>query len=144
MQKFSGVLALLFLGASVALAIRPADLEPSKDCELWVGTASGNDPTVEVQLSLCPESNNEVKGVLQWSSERSGWSRRAVKGAYQDKAKTAITLHDESFLEKKPNPGWRFCLVDEYSLSRSKDKLSGTYYSKDCDDTATLSLTRKP
>jgi hypothetical protein len=95
-----------------------------------------------VQLVLCDQANDTVEGVLQWSSERSGWSRRAVSGTKKTKEKqTSFSLRDDSFLENKPNDGWRFCLVDEYKLTQERDRLSGSYTSKACNDRATVSLT---
>lgn len=118
--------------------IRPKALSPQKNCELWIGTASGNDPSVQVELSLCENRNQELTGVLQWSSTKSGWNKRAVNGY---KKENTILLHDEKFLENKPNKGWMFCLIDEYSLSISKNTMQGVYESKACKDKARLSLT---
>jgi hypothetical protein len=127
-----------------AISLQPSNLEkPSdKNCNLWKGTASGNDPSVEVQLMLCTEENGDVDGVLQWASSRSGWNRRAVAGTQKtEDKKTTFTLHDERFIENKPNTGWRFCLIDQYTLSQNKETLSGNYLSNDCNDAAKLSLT---
>ena len=39
-------------------------------------------------------------------------------------------------------PGWRFCVVDRYDLSGSKDALTGKYHSSGCNDNAAMTLTR--
>jgi len=134
------ILLILIAYTNLYSDIRPKALSPQKNCELWVGTASGNDPSVQVELSLCEDRNKELTGVLQWSSTKSGWNKRAVNGY---KKENTILLHDERFLENKPNKGWMFCLIDEYSLSISKNTMQGAYESKACKDKASLSLTLK-
>ena len=130
------VLALVLL----AVAAHVVPLKPQKDCELWVGSASGNDPSVRVELQLCPRGDGGLAGELQWSSSKSGWNRRAVSGGYRNESKSAITLKDERFIENQPNWPWRFCLIDEYRLTRTGQTLSGEYDSAACRDHATLSL----
>ncbi len=120
--------------------IRPKALKPKDNCELWVGTASGNDPSVQVEFSFCISRNNEVTGILQWSSTRSGWNKRAVNGYKKD---DKIILHDEKFLENKPNRGWVFCLIDEYRFSLNRNKMQGEYVSNACRDNGRFSLTRR-
>lgn len=121
-------------------APRPPLLEASAACEVWDGKASGNDPSVEVSLELCPR-DDEVTGVVQWSSTTSGWNRRAVAGR-DDGA--GLQLRDTRIIEEKPAPGWRFCVIDSYELRRtSPDVLEGTYRSEACKDQATVSLKRR-
>lgn len=120
--------------------IRPQALKAKENCELWVGTASGNDPSVQVEFSFCLNRNNEITGILQWSSTRSGWNKRAVNG---NKKENTIILHDEKFLENKPNRGWVFCLIDEYRFSLSKNKMQGDYISNACRDKGRFSLSKQ-
>lgn len=120
--------------------IRPKALKPTDNCELWVGTARGNDPSVKVEFSFCINRNKEVIGILQWSSTRSGWNKRAVNGY---KKENEILLHDEKFLENKPNRGWVFCLIDEYRFSINKSRIQGEYASNDCQDKGQFLLIRR-
>jgi len=135
---------LVWSAAAVGLpstaAARPVPLDPEEGCELYVGSASGNDPTAQVELRFCPEGA-EVSGVLQWSSLRSGWNRRAVRGSW-DGTGAELTLRDERIIEERPEPGWRFCRVDQYTLRREGDRLWGSYRSNACNDTATVDLRR--
>lgn len=139
---FSAALLPAVLFSFGFFGLIPSDLTPRKGCELWSGTASGNDPSVRVQLSLCNEKDPKgaVSGVLQWSSERSGWSRRAITGAYASDGGHAVLLRDTKFIENKPNLFWRFCLIDQYQLVRDGETLRGEYYSAACKDRAQLSL----
>ena len=134
---------IVWLLAMPLLALQPGDLAPQKNCEIWSGTVSGNDPSVQVQLRLCANGNDALSGVLQWASERSGWSQRAIAGAYDNATKVEMTLHDEKFLEYRPNPLWKFCLIDQYKLRRDGDDLLGAYFSKSCNDRAYVTLHRK-
>ena len=60
---------------------RPPPLEPAPECSTWKGVVSGNDPSVEVEMKLCP-SGEAVTGMMQWSSLKSGWNRRAFEGRW--------------------------------------------------------------
>lgn len=68
----------LFVVTSTAFA-RPKLLDDKAGCERWLGTAAGNDPSVRVNLRLCPKDGG-VEGELQWSSLQSGWNLRRVVG----------------------------------------------------------------
>lgn len=121
-------------------ASRPPPLPPEVGCELWRGAVSGNDPSVLVEARLCPEGDR-VRGVLQWSSTRSGWNRRSIEGAW-DAGRTHLTMRDLAVVEQRPQPGWVFCPVDHYDLTRPAPvTLTGTYDSAACRDHATVSLT---
>lgn len=120
---------------------RPEPLRPGEGCERWTGNASGNDPTVQLDLELCPHADGRT-GRLQWSSLRSGWNIRAVKGRWSEDGQS-LTLSDQRIVEDKPQPGWRFCVIDRYALTRrGPDQLQGTYHSKACSDEASVSLRR--
>lgn len=114
--------------------------EPQKGCERYTGTAAGNDADITIHLSICGEST--VTGRLMWISKRSGVNVRAVSGT---RGKTGdLALKDDKMEMSRPKPGWRFCLIDRYTLAKTgDDTLGGTYFSQACNDTATLSLTRK-
>lgn len=118
-------------------ADRPKRLQKKARCDLWIGRAQGNDPSVSVELSICSDQKGNLTGTLQWSSMRSGWSRRKLKGFAN---KNEYFLSDESFFENQPKKGWRFCLIDEYKLIRNDNKLSGSYFSKECNDSAKLNF----
>jgi MYXO-CTERM domain-containing protein len=122
---------------------RPPPLEPAPECALWKGTVSGNDPSVEIEMKLCP-SGNAVSGMMQWSSLKSGWNRRAIEGRWSED-KSALTLRDTSVVESRPEPGWRFCVVDQYDLKVvSPGNLEGTYRSSACNDNAKVKLQLEP
>ncbi len=118
------------------------------ECERWVGTASGNDPTVRLQLRLCQEGDG-VAGHVQWSSRRSGWNVRRVRGArrrhpggFLARRGGQVTLRDEALEVSRPNPGWRFCTIDRWQLREDGDSLVGRYDSAGCDDHAEVRLRR--
>lgn len=122
---------------------RPPPLEPAPECAIWKGTVSGNDPSVEIEMKLCP-SGDAVSGMMQWSSLKSGWNRRAIEGRWTED-RSALTLRDTSVVESRPEPGWRFCEVDQYDLKlASPGNLEGTYRSIACNDNATVKLTLQP
>ncbi|MBI5515029.1 MAG: hypothetical protein HY909_14735 [Deltaproteobacteria bacterium] len=119
---------------------RPQDLSPEPGCALWVGRLTGNDPTGEAQLRLCPRGALEVHGEFQWSSLQSGWDRRALEGAW-DASHTVLTLHDTRMLESHPADGWTLCTADRYELRPSQPgTLSGGFWSEACQDNGTLVL----
>ncbi|MEM9192685.1 MAG: hypothetical protein AAGF12_26160 [Myxococcota bacterium] len=120
-----------------AAEARPPLLEAEEGCELWLGTASGNDPSVRVNLRLCGEA--EVTGQFQWSSTESGWNLRSVAGQWSG---DTLIARDTGILQEAPRPGWRFCEVDRYELRRTGDQLVGTYRSEACSDRAEMRLTR--
>lgn len=120
---------------------RPPRLAPASGCELWIGTASGNDPSTQIELQLCPQPDASVSGSLQWSSTMSGWNLRDVSGRY-DASGAELTLRDDRIRAQRPETGWRFCNVDRYTLRRDGDRLRGRYHSTACHDDGTLDLTR--
>jgi len=119
-------------------APRPPPLPPEQGCELWRGTSSGNDPSVELEVRLCP-TGTALTGVIQWSSTRSGWNRRSLAGEAQAGG-SRIVMRDLAILEERPQPGWRFCTVDRYELARTGDVLAGRYDSEACTDHGRLDL----
>lgn len=122
---------------------RPPPLELAPECALWKGTVSGNDPSMEIAMTLCP-SGNAVSGIMQCSSLTSGWSRRAIEGRWSED-KSALTLRDTSIVENRPEPGWRFCVVDQYDLKLvSPGDLEGTSRASACNDNATVKLKLEP
>lgn len=130
------LLSLSFVGSSTDA---PKDPEPS--CQSWSGTVSGNDPSVSVVGTLCEDAKGNVTGQLTWTSARSGSNVRKVDGAWNGDH-TTLRMRDGAIVESHPNPGWRFCVVDEYVLSGSKDALAGQYRSSGCNDTASITLRR--
>lgn len=122
---------------------KPAPPKPAPVCAHWSGTVSGNDPSVAIAGTLCEDDQGRVTGTLSWSSERSGSNVRSVSGSWSADH-GALTLHDGAIVESHPNPGWRFCVVDEYDLTGSKDSLAGKYHSSGCNDHAAMTLTRSP
>lgn len=119
-------------------ADRPRQLPDRAGCEHYRGTARGNDPSVQLDVVLCPQGT-DVSGDVQWSSLQSGWNLRRVSGTWDG---DALRMRDLKVIEAKPEPGWRFCEIDTYALVRTDGGLAGTYRSAACDDAAELTLTR--
>lgn len=117
----------------------PRQLNPQTGCELFVGTASGNDPSVRIGLRLCTDGAGAVTGQLQWSSLRSGWNVRDIAGS---RTGDRFQLRDLRVRKEQAEPGWRFCMVDEYALTLDEEQLTGRYHSTACDDRATMNLVR--
>ncbi len=122
---------------------RPPPLEPQSGCELWRGTFSGNDPSVLVEARLCTDDQNQVSGVIQWSSLRSGYNIRQVVGRRDSTRR--LLLHDVRFRDSRPRSGWRFCLINKYVLDpEGRDRLVGRYDSAACSDHARVDLSLSP
>ena len=138
---------MALLGAPVSPEIsieRPPPLKTAKACTLWVGEASGNDPSVRVEVLICPGVGNQVVGRLQWSSTLSGWNLRDLVGTITED-KRGLRLKDVQIRENRPAPGWIFCPADIYEFHlEDADHLNGTYDSAACRDHAVLALRRKP
>jgi hypothetical protein len=118
---------------------RPPALMAQPGCELWRGTFSGNDPSVLVEASLCIDSSNFVKGVVQWSSLKSGYNVREVSGIRGPNGE--LSLSDTAFRVSRPRFGWWFCLIDHYALTLwEPDHLVGSYESHACRDYAKVDL----
>lgn len=138
------IFASVLLIASSVWAVRPPPLPLEEGCELWRGAVSGNDPTVQVEASLCPGEGNAVTGRLQWSSLKSGWNVRRLEGRWQSERRQKLSLRDTAIVEERPEPGWRFCRVDQYDLEVIRpNRMEGRYVSRPCDDTATIWLERQ-
>lgn len=138
--------ALVLLAAAQEMqqgaAPRPPPLSPLPHCESWKGTASGNDPSVEVSLRICPVAGeaHTVQGTLVWSSLLSGWNRRDLVGSWEGEK---LLLRDLRVAEERPQSGWYFCVIDRYELEKvAPGTLSGRYDSAACMDHATLKLER--
>ena len=125
-----------------AAAKRPPPLADQDGCEHYRGTSSGNDPSVRLDVLICPHEDGtagKVQGQVQWSSTLSGWNLRDIDGSWSG---DDLKLRDLAITEQKPESGFRFCTIDVYALKKAADgKLSGTYDSEACDDHATLELT---
>jgi hypothetical protein len=117
---------------------RPELLPAKEGCEVWIGKAYGNDPTIRMQLRLCPDGE-AVTGEVQWSSLTSGWNLREVKGKW-DEAHKNLLLKDVAIIENQPVDGWKFCLIDNYYLTKNGQFLRGTYSSESCKDRAMVDL----
>ena len=118
---------------------RPTPLKKRSGCELWVGDAvGGNDPTIAIELRICPAGEGKVTGQTQWSSLQSGWNLRETTGRWEG---DTLVMEDVRFIELKPNPEWRFCLIDRYTFRRDGRTLTGGYVSTPCNDHAELELT---
>lgn len=121
---------------------RPPALEPTVSCDVWRGTSAGNDPTQEVEMRLCETSAGslEVRGEIQYSSLNSGWTRRSFVGA-RTPDRAHLTLRELVMLDDRPNPNWRFCLVDRYDLTPvGADAMTGEYVSRACSDHGRMSM----
>jgi len=136
----------IWLLALVALPATPAGAsdnrpkkrpEPVKPCAIWNGRVRGNDPDVAIKATLC-ETKGRVHGKIVWTG-RSGSSTRAVSGVWSN---NTLTLRDDK-IDGTPSPGWRFCPIERYTLTRAgANKLSGTYRSTECNDDAAITLER--
>jgi hypothetical protein len=135
---FFALLALLAPARSATALERPALLEEKEGCERWLGNASGNDPSVRLNLRLCAEGE-EVHGEAQWSSLESGWNVREVRGRWQGEE---LRLADVRIVEQRAEPGWRFCTIDRWELTRRGEELVGRYVSTACSDEARVRLAR--
>lgn len=129
----------------VATKASAGDYPPELDggtpeCTLWKGTVSGNDTTVRMMFRLCPSGGDEVGGTGQWSSRVSGYNVRKLSGRWLDGGKR-LELRDEAVVEQHPEPGWQFCTIDRYDLTRTGNELTGTYDSRACNDHATVKVT---
>ncbi|HLT37774.1 MAG TPA: MYXO-CTERM sorting domain-containing protein [Enhygromyxa sp.] len=122
-----------------ARAARPDPLKDEAGCDHYRGVPIGaNDPTQQFELIVCPTADG-VRAKVQTSSLESGWSVRASVGHW-DPAGRVLTLRDTEFLESRPEPGWRFCLIDALVLEKTDHGLTGNYVSEACDDRAELKL----
>jgi hypothetical protein len=135
---FSTALVSLLAAPRAHALEHPPVLDPETGCERWLGGASGNDPSLRLNLRLCGEGSG-VHGEVQWSSQTSGWNVREVRGEWSG---DALTLRDVRIVEERPEPGWRFCTIDRWSLRRRGDRLEGTYDSAACSDHANVWLDR--
>ena len=123
-------------GAEQQLVERPAALEPARDCSLWRGTASGNDPSTLLELELC--GGTPLTGRLQWSSTQSGHNLRTVEGAWSE---GGVELWDTGMPVSEPAPGWYFCTIERYALRRAGPRmLTGSFEARACSDTAQVTL----
>jgi hypothetical protein len=124
-----------------AKAERPDPLKAEAGCDHYRGTPIGaNDSTQQFELMVCMTADG-VQAKVQTSSLVSGWSVRQSVGSW-DATNQVLTLQETSFLESKPEPGWRFCLIDSLVLEKTAEGLSGTYVSEACDDRAQLELVK--
>lgn len=109
-------------------------------CELWSGVAnSGNDPFGQFNFHLCPTATG-VTGQAHWFGLNSGTNVREFTGQWNG---TSLTLQDLRMVEQHPKPGWIFCTIDQYVLSRNGESLDGYYISKSCRDRAEVHLKRR-
>lgn len=130
-----------FAQAVVDDSRRPPPLEPPPSCELWRGSARGNDPTQVIEMILCSNGTN-VHGTFQTSSLNSGWSKRTFVGNVV-RPQQELSLREERFVENRPNSGWRFCLIDRYQLVfSSPTHFEADYHSEDCHDNGHISADR--
>jgi hypothetical protein len=122
-------------------ARRPPPLEPPPTCELWRGAARGNDPSQVIEMILCVEGSS-VRGTFQTSSLNSGWSKRTFVGTVIE-AGQRLSLREVVFVDNRPRPGWRFCLIDQYDLRfTSATHLESDYHSSACEDNGHISADR--
>jgi hypothetical protein len=111
---------------------------------MWTGKVSGNDPDVHATLSVEMDADcRTAHAIFQWRSVTSGKNDRVMQGSWDARARS-LTAADVNINGAAPMNGWRFCLVDRYSLTLSADgnHLSGRYTSKACRDEATIELAR--
>jgi hypothetical protein len=112
----------------------PPLLEAGEGCEKWLGGASGNDASIRLNMILCVK-DGAATGYVQWSSLVSGWNVREIVGTVNG---ARVELRDTRIKEERPEPGWRFCTIDRWALTRDGNRLDGTYDSEACTDHATV------
>lgn len=127
--------------ASLLAIIQKKAHKTNGNCQVWFGTGNGNDPAMQLELTLCFKKG-EVSGIAHWTSEMGGSCKTYFRG-HRDTDSSTIILHDERFIENKPKKGWQFCLAEEYRISILKDRLEGKYSSKACQDYGSFSLELK-
>lgn len=122
-------------------ARRPEPLGDEPGCRHYRGEPiGGNDVSQVFELVVCPGPEpGSVRATVQTSSLVSGWSSRASTGSW-DAAGERLSLRETEFIESRPEPGWRFCLIDAITLDKTPTGLSGSYLSKACNDEARLEL----
>lgn len=142
-MRLSVIVVGLCLGAPATAwaAERPAPLPDEDNCRHYRGTCSGNDPSVRLDVILCPHSdggNGRVAGKLQWSSTLSGWNLRRIEGSWSG---STLTFRDTKIIEEKPANGYYFCIIDPYVLEEdASGTLTGRYKSAACNDDASITL----
>lgn len=118
---------------------RPPPLQAPPNCQLYRGSARGNDPTQLVELVLCLDGAS-VRGTFQTSSLNSGWSKRSFDGSVVEPG-ARLALRETAFLERRSNPGWRFCLIDRYDLRfTTRTHIESDYHSTACNDDGHISV----
>ena len=138
-------LVAALLGVSPALvqakAARPDPLPAEAGCDHYRGVPIGaNDSSQQFEVVVCTTAEG-VKAKVQTSSLVSGWSVRQAIGSW-DPAGRVLTLQETEFLESKPEPDWRFCLINSIVLEKTEAGLSGNYVSEACNDRAKLELVK--
>lgn len=124
-----------------AKAARPDPLADQAGCDHYRGVPVGaNDSTQQFELVVCPTPDG-VRTIVQSSSLVSGWSVRQGVGSW-DAAQRVLTARDTEFVESKPEPDWRFCLIDSLVLEKTEEGLTGSYVSEACEDRAQLELVK--
>jgi hypothetical protein len=119
----------------------PSTPEPApKGCFQFAGTVKGNDPGATADVELCRQ-DEAVEGRVTLRG-KSGVSVRAIKGTW---IRNELRLRDTGFRESRPQGGWKFCLIDDYTLTLDDGlgSLTGWYWSEDCQDRAEISLRRQ-
>lgn len=135
MRLRTGIIVAVLAWPGIAVALEhPPPLPEEAGCERWLGGARANDPSVRLNLILC-NRDGVASGHVQWSSLESGWNVREITGTITD---AKVVLRDIRIVEEKPQPGWRFCTIDRWELTRNGNRLEGTYDSAACTDHATV------
>lgn len=135
--------ALLCMSPAIAQAkaARPDPLPAEAGCDHYRGQPVGaNDSTQQFELMVCTSADG-VRAKVQTSSLVSGWSVRQSVGSW-DAAGRVLSLRETEFIESKPEPGWRFCLIDSIVLEKTDSGLTGNYVSEACNDRAQLELVK--
>jgi hypothetical protein len=135
--------ALLCMSPALAQAkaARPDPLAAEAGCDHYRGVPIGaNDETQQFELMVCTTAKG-VRAKVQTSSLVSGWSVRQAVGNW-DADGRVLSLRETEFIESKPEPDWRFCLIDSLVLEKTEVGLTGTYVSEACDDRAKLDLVK--
>jgi hypothetical protein len=123
----------------------PPALEASTHCEVWTGSARGNEPAMHTALKLC-DDGSRVKGELDITGDSSGWARYDVDGSWDAKHET-LTVREDDIAEEHAKNGWKFCSGD-WLLTRDtrpgeggREALIGKFDAPSCGDHGNVNMT---
>ena len=140
-RGFVGKASTFVLTAAMLVMLPVGAIAKSDSVEgQWIGNISGNDPHIGAVFDL-KQSGKTVTGTFLWTSDTSGNCKRVLEGEF-DPESGVLTLQDTKIVSYHPNPDWRFCMIDKYTLKTDDngDNMTGEYLSEKCHDKAQIKL----